>query len=216
MQTNAVIEGSTSNITNMRVQESYGSNLWVAGNGNTFGDTHMDDTGCIAPHHGVGTSNLPPVRAALVLDAWSSNDTCKDNRFNDVGIGPAVHPGYDYATHAVFCLGRLQSDDDEIMPTNNTGRIYTKSISSYYTSNTTGKTPMGKTPGVNHPWGSNFDASATLDNPTPGVAEGMCERSWYYSGVGSPTSGGENKAAISVAIPTSNTLDIDGTALHAA
>lgn len=214
MQTNVYITGDTNQITNLRCQESYGCNLWVGGNGNQFGDVGLDDTGNIGYKAGFNANNVPPVRAAIIVENWTLNGNGgKDNRFNDVGYGPAVSVGQDYATHGIFFFGRLASNDEQRMPTGTTGRVYTKSVGAYCGTDISGKTVLGKTPGVNFPSGSNFSASATMDTPTPGAVEGMCERSWFYNGT-SATDGGETKAVITAAVPTSNVVQHDEVAAH--
>lgn len=110
--TNLVVDGSGNNITNMRVQESLGSSVWVGGNGNQFADVTIDDTGCIVPEHQPwNTGSLPLVRAAIMLDGAT------DNRFNDIVFGGAVHYPDNFATHAVFCRNN---------PMANSGRIVSK------------------------------------------------------------------------------------------
>ena len=123
-QANCVIGGSGNNITNMRAQESQGSNIMILGPANTLGDCHLDDTGCVGYLHNPERQPiLRDIRAAIVLYGGNA----KDNRFNDVGIGGAVHPGTNYATHAVF-----MAEVGGLKPQSNSGRLYTKSIASYF------------------------------------------------------------------------------------
>ena len=123
-QSNCVIGGSGNNITNMRAQESQGNNIMILGPANTLGDCHLDDTGCVAYRHNPERKPiLRDVRAAILLYGGNA----KDNRFNDVGIGGAVHPGVNYATHAVF-----MAEIGGQKPQNNTGRLYTKSVDAYF------------------------------------------------------------------------------------
>lgn len=113
--TNLALNATGNKFSNSRIQESKGSNIWITGSGNTFGDVELDDTGCIQPVHQAW--NTPPaVRAAIVLDGASFN------RFSDVGYGGAVHQDTNYATHGVFCLNN---------PMNNSGRLFTKYITPY-------------------------------------------------------------------------------------
>lgn len=113
--TNLLMEGNGNNITNMRVQESKGSNLWIRGDGNQFADTMLDDTGCIVPHHNTWDTK-PALGAAIVLDGANYN------RFNDIQFGGAVHKAHNYATHAIYCLNN---------PQHNSGRVESKNFPKY-------------------------------------------------------------------------------------
>jgi len=117
---NAVVSvsGSGNNFTNMRVQESFRSLLHISGYGNAFGHTGLDDAGCINPIHYSGYFSGIDVSAAIELYPGAD-----DNRFNDVGFGPAVHVGNNYATHGVFVRKAFGGAH---APLRNSGRVYKK------------------------------------------------------------------------------------------
>ncbi|MBB40951.1 MULTISPECIES: hypothetical protein [Hyphomonas] len=128
---NMVVAGTGNNITNARLQESYGNNLTVAGSRNQFGDIGLDDTGNIAYKDGGNPAliaGLPDIRAAVALGFDADF-----NRFNDVGYGGAVQAGQNFATHGVY---HFDANDDG-GGRSNSGRFYTKDVPSYWSSDTT-------------------------------------------------------------------------------
>lgn len=151
---NLAIDGAGNNITNMRIQESKGSSLWLRGTGNQLADVTIDDTGCIVPEHRPwDTGDLPVVRAAIILDG------CNDNRFNDVIFGGAVHYPDNYATHAIFCINN---------PQNNSGRIVSKGITkfddaAYFDNGETSGPYMSRAVGTHDAGGIHASNRLTLD-----------------------------------------------------
>jgi hypothetical protein len=112
---NVRVAGTGQNITNGRFQESYGCNLLVKSTWSKFGDISLDDTGCIKPAHGQGSTYstaIQNIRAAVYLAA----NTAVGNLFNDVAVGKSVH-GTDYLTHALYLSGDASG---------NKGRIWTR------------------------------------------------------------------------------------------
>lgn len=150
--TNLVLAGSGNNITNMRIQESKGSSVWVSGTGNQLADVTIDDTGCIVPLHNTWDTK-PILCAAIVLDG------AQDTRFNDIIFGGAVHYGSNFATHAVFCMNN---------PQNNTGRIVSKGMTkfddgAYFDNGETSGPYVSRAVGTSDGGGINANNRLTID-----------------------------------------------------
>jgi hypothetical protein len=97
------VAGFGHNITNARLQESFGSNLVIKGGWNKFGDVSADDTACIKPAHSSGPSystTLQQIRAAVLFKGGSA----VGNLLNDFAVGKSVH-GSDYLCQGVFMSG---------------------------------------------------------------------------------------------------------------
>lgn len=128
---NLLIPGIGHNWNNLRVQESYGPNIMVLGRGNDFTGAHADDTGCVYPVHnanndaGVIAANMNWITPAIFVGPLA-----RDLRLNDVGIGGLVHVGDNYASHAIF----YGSGVGGVLGEYSSGRVYTKSIGSWYNS----------------------------------------------------------------------------------
>jgi hypothetical protein len=100
---NLLVAGFGHNITNARLQESFGSNLVIKGGWNKFGDVSADDTACIKPAHSSGPSystTLQQIRAAVLFKGGSA----VGNLLNDFAVGKSVH-GSDYLCQGVFMSG---------------------------------------------------------------------------------------------------------------
>lgn len=127
---NLYVTGIGHNFNNARIQESYGSNIAVMGEGCEFTGCHADDTGCVYPVHIAG-GNPTTIAANMnwVTPAIFVGPNGKNLRLNDFGMGGLVHVGQNYASHAIFW-----SNDGSTMGEYTSGRMFTKSIGAWYNS----------------------------------------------------------------------------------
>ncbi|UYY60097.1 hypothetical protein [Sphingomonas sp. S2-65] len=107
---NMTIDGSGYNITGIRSQESNSSNIVIRGSRNTITGGTLEDTGCVARHHG-GAVAPQAISAGIFLvhgDVNGNRLNCYGNEITSVVIGPAVHRNDSdgqFASHAVFLDG---------------------------------------------------------------------------------------------------------------
>lgn len=93
--------GGATQVSAGRAQESWGPNL-VVGPGSSFvTDVRLDDTGDVNPVKGTGRTPLMSARPAICFAGGAAQKTTINNAL----ITTAVHPGDNYATHAIFFAG---------------------------------------------------------------------------------------------------------------
>lgn len=117
---NLVAAGGGDNYNTLRVQESFGANVYVNAPAQDFTASQADDTGCMGPAHMSVTPTWVTPAILLGPDAY-------DLRLNDFGMGAAIHTGDNYASHGIYW-----SEDSGNIGHHTSGRMYTKSIDTWY------------------------------------------------------------------------------------
>ena len=116
---NMTVQSNGNNISNARLQESWGSNLvFAGGKWNKVATLALDDTGDQLPAHGAGNNPPLPYRAAVAFT--TSADIY--NYLFDATYGTSVLPG-SYLTHAVYMEGNASQ---------NYGRLFEEPGTTFY------------------------------------------------------------------------------------